>query len=194
MGILWAHTGAIRCIGCIVLNSDHYRQVSMYCDDISFLLSRLHTKSTRPKKVKSKVVRKKTTKWTKGEDAGKKGKAATKKRGKADGSDEEWVIDEEEEGEGEEEEGVEELEVEEGAREVHVRSPMKEYGAHQISMSASGECAEDGEPFFAKFDPDSYKDSREASRELLKMMISPVQIDQFLRLAQAVLLSRLTGS
>ncbi len=134
-----------------------------------------------PSKVKTKVV-KKVTKWAKGKDPitrGKRKKAVkpkTKKRKKTEedsDEDEEWVNEEEEEEEGDEEE--------EDVGEPNVPSPMKDYAAHNISMSASGETAEDGEPFFSKFDPDSYEDSREASKELLKMMISPVKIDQFFR-------------
>lgn len=34
-------------------------------------------------------------------------------------------------------------------------------------------------PFLEQFCPESYQDSREAARELFKLLISPVDIDQF---------------
>lgn len=126
-----------------------------------------------------KAAKRKVAKWTK-----EKAPAATKKKRKAikvpvKRKRQSSSPMEEEQGEDvEEEEEEEEEEVKEKGKKV--RGHKREYEAHNISMSVEG-TADKNQPFFTRFDPDSYTDSREAARDLLRMIISPLTIEKFNR-------------
>ena len=93
-----------------------------------------------------------------------------------DGGGEEGV-EEEEEGEGE---GVGGEEMGQSESDGEPSLALDTASPQQVEVT-SGEGGRLAVPFFCQFDPDSYKDSRVAGRELFQMVISPMSLERFYR-------------